>query len=76
MINDGSIASYNEELNHEQANVHVAEQNPLVCTVNEQWDDWWPGFIQKVEAYTRIIDFDSHCNRCAKLRCTNYDMKH
>lgn len=46
--------------------MHVAEGNPRICAANEQYDDWWMGFVQGVEAYTLICDLYGHFERFSK----------
>lgn len=51
---EGSIASYHNETEAEQANIYVAERDPRVCSANQHWDEWWTGFLQGVKARTRV----------------------
>lgn len=40
-----SVASYEAEMEEEQANIYVSTPKPRVCLASRDWKQWWPGFL-------------------------------
>lgn len=67
-----SIASYDREIDAEQAEIKVAERDSWGWAGNQRLDKWWKDFLKRVEAWTCECSLKDHFDWCAKSRNTNY----